>query len=144
MSCRSARFTGMSRLDTAGTSRISNVLVRSRAPLSVLILIKRNLTNSEIAPTRSRPGARKIRTFGFELPNALSLKDILMKTSKNASDGIFEQFFTGSSVVSHQLKIVLVFFSHLSAVVFCDLFCSRSLCWGRGRGKQNQLNGVKT
>jgi hypothetical protein len=37
---------GMSRPDAAGTRRISNVLVRLRAPLSALILIKRILTNS--------------------------------------------------------------------------------------------------
>jgi hypothetical protein len=37
---------GMSRPIAAGTSRISNVLVRSRAPSSGLILIKRNLTHS--------------------------------------------------------------------------------------------------
>ncbi len=37
---------GMSRRAAASTSPISNVLVRSRAPSSALILIKRDLTNS--------------------------------------------------------------------------------------------------
>jgi hypothetical protein len=61
MACRSARVMGMSRPAAASTSFISNDLVRSRAPSSTLILIKRDLTNSpdpaQAVQARPKPSA---------------------------------------------------------------------------------------
>jgi hypothetical protein len=80
MACRSARFMGMSRPVAASTSSISNDLVRSRAPSSALILIKRDLTNSpdpaQAVQGRPKPSASN-RKFGRTQQHHWSLRCFL-------------------------------------------------------------------
>jgi hypothetical protein len=61
---------GMSRPDAAGTSRISNVQVRSRAPSSALIIIKRNLPQSGL------DRARKIKLLVSKNPILFAKNDV--------------------------------------------------------------------